>query len=241
MKGTLADPDYGPLVHTLKQSDLLNQTDCVSLQAMVAELQETFDKAQIFRTRTELEVSVLNDIKFPTPASKYWQAMRDQSVMFTALVMLSYDYRENLINIKLKQLEIDSAPKGSSEYNTLKKELLYVDLDRLLFDKEEKGREAKARIREMKNLSEIKKREALCMSEEELVSVDNHQLISYTKRWIKQSVVMGGGGSPSERQNLLGQLRSGILCCIEEGILDKVLEGMSEAVQRKVKVEYGIK
>jgi hypothetical protein len=241
MKDTLADPDYGPLVDTLKQSDLLNQTDYVSLQAMVVELQETFDKAQIFRTRTELEVSVLNDTKFPTPASKYWQAMRDQSVMFTALVMLSYDYRENLINIKLKQLEIASAPEGSGEYNTLKKELLYVDLDRLLFDKEEKGREAKARIREMKNLSEIKKREALCMSEEELVSVDNHQLISYTKRWIKQSVVMGGGGSPSERQNLLGQLRSGILCCIEKGILDKVLEGMSKAVQRKIRTDYGIK
>lgn len=239
----LTSPDYDPLVGTLEESNLLDHSDCTSLQAMIVELQETFKKTQIFRTRTELEVSILNDIKFPTPASKYWQAMRDQNVMFVALVMLSYDYRENLINIKLKQLEIDSAPAPVSDdsYNALKKELLYIDMDRLLFNKEEQEREAKARIREMKNLSEIKQREALCMSKEDLASVDNHQLISYTKRWIKQSVAMGGSGSPSERQNLLGQLRSGILSCIEKGLLEQVLEGLNEQHKFQIKAEYGIK
>lgn len=239
------NPDYGPLVNNLKESNLLDQSDCTSLQTMIAELQETLDKTQIFRTRTEMDVSVLNDIKFPTPASKYWQSMREQNIMFKELVRLSYDYRENLIRIKLKQLEINSTsvsiPAAPDDYNALQKELLDVDMDRLLFGKGQQEREAKARIRELHHWSEIKKREALQMSREELATVDNHQLISYTKRWIKQSIAMGGEGSPAERQNLLGQLRSGILCCIENGVMNKVLEGFKKQHQDKIKTEYGIK
>ena len=52
---------------------------------------------------TEVPVSVLNDIKFPTPAAKYWQAMREQNVMFQELVMLSYEYRKNLVEIWQRQ------------------------------------------------------------------------------------------------------------------------------------------
>lgn len=238
-------PDYGPLVNALKESNLLDQSDCTSLQTMHVELQEAVGKAQRFRTRTEMEVASLNDIKFPTPASKYWQAMREQTVMLVELVRLSSDYRESLIKIKLKQLEIDSAPVSTPaapvDYNALQKELLVVDMDRLLFDKGQQEREAKARARELRHWSEIKEREALQMSREELASVDNHQLISYTKRWIKQSIAMGGGGSPAERQNLLGQLRSGVRCCTKNGVMNKVLEGLEKRHQDQIKAEYGIK
>ena len=47
------------------------------------------------------------------------------------------------------------------------------------------------------------------MTVEQLEDVDNHQLVSYTQRWIRQAIAMGDNGSPAERQNLLGQLESG--------------------------------
>ena len=208
--------------------------DLDGLKELTNELRDTFIKTQVFRTRTEMEVSVLNDIKFPTPALKYWQSMREQNVMFTELVLLSYDYRENLIRLKILQREFEQ------EKDDLKRELLKVDLDRKMFVSKEQERTAKARVRELKDWSEIKEREAKQMSRFDLLEVDNSQLIGYTKRWIKQAIAMGEGGSPAERQNLLGQLRSGIVCCIRKGVIKQVLKGFDSNIQQQIKKDYSI-
>jgi hypothetical protein len=223
------------LLDTINNSALLSKDDLDSLEVLSGELQETFVKTQIHRTRTEMEVSVLNSTKFPTPSLKYWQAMREQNVMFTELVILSYEYRRNQIEIKILERDI---PK---EENLLEQDLLWLEVERKTFIGKQQERVAKARIREIEDWSSIKEREAQQMDQEELADVDNSQLIGYTKRWINQSIIMGGGGSPSERQNLLGQLRSGILVCIEKGILNKVLKGFDPRIQKQIKEEYRIK
>ncbi len=219
----------------IQQSDILTKDDFAVLNPLKQELQTTFKKSQVFRTRTEMEVSVLNDLKFPTHSSKYWQSMREQNVMFTELVMLSYGYRKNLVEIKKLQRSLET------EKDDLEKELLQIKIEKRMFKSKIQERTAKDRIRELKAWSEIKEREAEKMSKEELKDVDNHQLISYTKRWIKQSIAMGEGGSPAERQNLLGQLRSGIMLCIEKGILIEVIKDFHPNVQKKIKKEYGLK
>ena len=182
-----------------------------------------------------MEISVLNAIKHPTPASKYWQSVREQNVMFQELVMLSYEYRKNVIKIKMIKRKIDK------EEDDLERELLQVELERKLFILKQQEKVAKDRIREISMWSDIKTREAQAMSKEDLADVDAHQLISYTKRWIKQSIIMGGSGSPAERQNLLGQLRSGILACYKKGILNKVLSAYDKEIQDKIKREYNFK
>ncbi|MBE9592704.1 MAG: hypothetical protein IMF19_04420 [Proteobacteria bacterium] len=223
------------LLDTINNSALLSKQDLDSLEILSGELQETFVKTQIHRTRTEMEISVLNSTKFPTPALKYWQAMREQNVMFTELVLLSYEYRKNQVEIKILERDI------AKEQNNLESELLQIECEKKTFVGRQQERVAKARIGEIKNWSDIKEREAQQMSEEELAEVDNSQLIGYTKRWINQSIIMGDSGSPPERQNLLGQLRSGILACIGKGILNKVLEGFDPRIQKQIKEEYRIK
>lgn len=222
------------LLDTINESSLLSKKDLDDLEALSGELQETFVKTQVHRTRTEMEVSVLNSTKFPTPSLKYWQAMREQNVMFTELVMLSYEYRKNLVEIKLLERDI------MGESDNLERELLQIELEKKTFIGKQQERVAKARIREIKDWSDIKEREARQMSEEDLIEVDNPQLIGYTKRWINQSIMMGSNGSPPERQNLLGQLRSGILACIDKEILEKVLEGLDPRIQKQIKEEYRI-
>lgn len=222
------------VLDNINQSNLLSRDDLDSLEKLSSELQETFTKTQIHRTRTEMEVSVLNATKFPTSSLKYWQAMREQNVMFTELVMLSFEYRKNRIEIKI--LERDMA----KEQDNLEKELLQIELEKKTFIGKQQERVAKARIREIKDWSVIKAREACSMTAVDLSDVDNSQLIGYTKRWINQSIAMGGGGSPAERQNLLGQLRSGILACIEKNIMHEVLNDFSPEIQNKIKKEYGI-
>lgn len=222
------------LFNSISQSALLTEDDFDSLKEMAGELSDTFIKTQIFRTRTEMEVSVLNDLKFPTSALKYWQSMREQNVMFTELVSLSYDYRRNLIEIQILERDI------VNEEDDLRKALLKVDLDQKIFRSKEQERVAKARTRELRAWSEIKAREAQQMTPADLADVDNSQLIGYTKRWIKQSIAMGGGGSPPERQNLLGQLRSGIQCCVEKGVIGEVLDGFGPQVTKQIRKEYGL-
>jgi len=216
----------------IQGSDILTKEDFDVLAPLALELQEGFKKSQVFRTRTEMEVSVLNDIKHPTPASKYWQAMKEQNVMFSELVMLSYEYRKKLVEIKKIQRDIPL------EKDELEKELKQIELEKEMFLLKNQERTAKDRIRELKAWSEIKEREASLMSKNELADVDNHQLISYVKRWIKQSIHMGGTGSPAERQNLLGQLHSGITLCIKEGIMKNVLDGFPEEIQDTIRAEY---
>ena len=222
------------LIDNINTIGLVTDEDFLALKEMGGELAETFEKAQCFRTKTEMEVSVLNDLKFPTPSAKYWQSVREQNIMFTELVRLSYEYRRNLIEVEIKKRDIEL------ETDDLKRQLLEIDLEEKMFARMQQEKIAKSRIEELRGWSEIKEREAAQMSEEDLANVDNPQLIGYTKRWIKQSMVMGENGSPAERQNLLGQLRSGIMSCIKKGVLERVLEGFSIEVQTQIKQEYGL-
>jgi len=84
----------------IQESSILTTKDWESLFVIKDELKHTWETVQVFRTRTEMEVSVLQDLKHPTPDAKYWQAIREQNVMFTELVTLSYEYRKKAVELK---------------------------------------------------------------------------------------------------------------------------------------------
>jgi len=213
---------------------ILDDSDKSIIESLKDELVETREKSQIFRTRTEMEVSVLNDTYFPTHASKYWQAMREQNVHFNELAMLSFEYRKNEVECKKLKRQIEN------EEDDLERELLEIELEKTQYIMTGQQKAAKGRVREILNWSDIKQREAKYMTDVELADVDVHQLISYTKRWIKQMIDMGTNGSPSEMQNLLGQLRAGITACIRNGIINQVLIDFPESIQKQICNEYSI-
>ncbi len=219
--------EYGELPFGIvEQSDILTSGDFDALKALAPELKETFLKSQVFRTRTEMEVSVLNDMKHPTPASKYWQSVREQNVMFHELVMLSYEYRKNLVEIQI--LKRDT----KKEKDTLNKQLLQIDIERKEFIARNHERVAKDRIREIQQWSEIKEREAKRMTELELSGVDSHQLVSYTRRWVQQASLMSDQTPQGERQNLIGQLQSGLNACKRSGLMEQVYAGFDPRVKQ---------
>lgn len=215
-------------------SDLLTKDDLDVVARLKNELVHTLKKTQIHRTRTEMEVSVLNETKFPTPASKYWQSLREQGVMFEELILLSFEYRKKQVEVKILKRQFDS------EEDDLEKELLKIEIEKEQYIMSAQERVAKARIREIGDWSEIKTRELGKMNGDDVNDPDHHQLISYTKRWIQQSILMGNNGSPAERQNLLGQLRSGIKTCIKLGLLDIVLADFPAQIQQDIRRSYGV-
>jgi hypothetical protein len=199
----------------IESSKILKQEDLQQLSALSGELQDTFLNTQMFRTRTEMEASVLNDLKHPTADSKYWQSMREQNVMFHELVMLSYEYRKNQVEIKILERDI------TDESDELKRELLQIEIEKKQFIGINQERTAKDRIREIQEWHEIKE-SLVPLMECDTTDVNTHQLYGYTLRWINQLQGLSESASISERNNLLGQLQKGLRLCRERGIIDKV-------------------
>lgn len=208
------------LLDLINQSELLKQEDTDLLSSIQDELIDTFQKSQIFRTRTEMEISVLNDIKHPTPDSKYWQAVREQNVMLNETLSLGFDYRKKTLELKKAERDLDKIE------DEIDREIEGVEIEKIKFELKNMERVAKDRIREIMDWSDIKKRESKRMKTDG-TNPNDHQLESYTQRWIKQGQVMKSGGSQGERQNLIGQLTSGLKACKEQGVL-KNIKGLSD-------------
>jgi len=111
--------DLKPILSVLKEED------AQAVVALKEELTDTWTKKQIFRTETEMRISVLNDGKHPTQASKYWQSVREQNAMFEALMGLSFDLRRNQIKRMKLERKLEAAINSGDD---LKQMELQIDL-----------------------------------------------------------------------------------------------------------------
>ena len=201
-------------LEAIRDSDFLTKEDWEALVTMRDELQDTFEKRQMWRTETEMRVSVLNDMKFPTPSAKYWQAVREQNVFFTEMVTLSFEYRRN--NVKVQQLHRDIG----AEEDDLQRKLLEIDLEEALFRKRHMEVAAKNRIRELKLWSRIK--DELEPQVADTQSPNTHQLVSYTRRYLQQAAHLTEQTPPADRNNILGTLQTALRWCGQRGVLHEV-------------------
>jgi len=187
-----------------KESDnlhnILDPNDVTDFKGMVEELRDTWTKKQVFRTETEMRFSVLNDMKYPTKASKYWQCVREQNVYLENLMSLSFDYRRT--EVKLKRLE----QKLKDETDELKKELIQIDIDEKTYSKANMELTAKDRMREIKLWSQLKKEVDDGTFDKQ--NVNTHQLESYHKIMLNRKDTLTPGSSQPEVFNVLGQLQT---------------------------------
>ena len=179
---------------------------------MTEELRDTWTKKQIFRTETEMRFSVLNDFKYPTKASKYWQCVREQNVYLEQLMTLSFEHRRNEAKIKQLERKLD---KETDEY---KKELYKIDLDEKKFSKVSMELTAKDRMREIKLWSNIKQEVDDGSFDKD--DVNTHQLESYHKIMINKKETLTAGSSQPEVFNVIGQLKSIEKIKKERGLLE---------------------
>ena len=180
--------------------NILDPNDVKDFKALTEELRDTWTKKQVFRTETEMRFSVLNDMKYPTPAAKYWQCVREQNVYLENLMSLSFEYRRN--EVKIKKLE----EKLLTEEDSLKKELFQIDIDEKNFAKASMQLTARDRMREIKLWSKLKKEVDDGTFDKE--DVNTHQLESYHKIMINRKDTLTAGSSQPEVFNVLGQLQT---------------------------------
>ena len=179
-------------------NNLLEPNDLKSFKGMVDELRETWSKKQIFRTETEARFSVLQDNRYPTAASKYWQCVREQSVYLENLMSLSFDYRRNEAKIKWLQKKIET------ETDEYKLECYKIDLDEKLYSKASMEQVAKDRMREISMWSKLKKE--FDDGTFDTKNVNTHQLESYHKMYLNKAKSITPGTSEAEVFNIMGQL-----------------------------------
>jgi len=203
-------------LESVQQTGFLNEDDWSDMIKMQTELQDTFEKRQIWRTETEMRISVLNDLHFPTPASKYWQCVREQGVFFENLAALAFDYRRNDIKIKRieKEIEVLKCDIEKTLSDTWKKELRLeekqVDLEEARFKRTNMQVAAKDRVREIRLWSKIKDEMVTQDPNFDTKNVDSHQLISYAHSFANDAARVNENTPPADRINLEGKLLSAI-------------------------------
>ena len=181
-------------------NQILDPEQVAKFKSLTNELRDTWTKKQMFRTKTEMEFSVLNDAKYPTNAAKYWQCVREQNTHMENLMHLSFDARKNDIEIKQKLKELEE------EKDELKKELIQVEIDQKTYSKASMQLVAAHRMREVTEWSNFKK--IYNDGTFDTKNVDTHQLLSYKKVMKNRKNTLTPGSSQPEVFNVLGQLQT---------------------------------
>ena len=181
-------------------NNLLDPDDVKEFSQLTNELRDTWTNKQVFRTETEMRMSVLQDAKYPTKAAKYWQCVREQNVFLEQLMSLSFEARRNEVKIKrLKQ-------KFEKETDELKKELIQIDIDEKTYSVANMQLVARDRMREIKLWSVLKKE--FDDGSFDTKDVNTHQLDSYHLMMKNKAETLTSGSSQPEVFNVLGQLQT---------------------------------
>jgi hypothetical protein len=177
---------------------ILKKEDNEQLSKIIDEIYDTLNKRQIFRTDTEARFSVLNDGKFPTRASKYWQSIREQAGMVESLISMVYEMKKNNIHIEQNKEKIEK------EKDKWEKEILKIQLDELLWKKSSMEQVARDRVREILMWSKIK--DELDDGSFDTTNPNTHQIESLRMQLEERAKAITPGTSQPEVLNVIGPL-----------------------------------
>ena len=194
-------------------SALLSEKQIEELAGQIDQINADWSSQTIWRTWTEANCSVLNDLKFPTSAAKYHQAKKEKLVFFEQLLMLSFIFREAQIDLAevLEKLE-----KAIGH----KRERLEVKRDRLQFSIEGMHLQARERIREITMWSQIM--QSLDDGTFDTVDKDTDELLGLTIRYCRELPAAQRSKDAAASINIVGQAYTLLKECTRRGVDDQL-------------------
>jgi len=190
-------------------SEVISPEDINKLDAIQDSLMLSVDTRTIWRTQVEAEVSVLNDLKYPTPAAKFHQAAKEQVVFFDNLHHLSFDYRRKLLDLEEIDQKIADAEPGSIEARRLE-----IDREEAIYMLAVMQHEGRERVREIVMWEEIKQK---CLKADPTIHPEDKnadQLKGFTLRYIRElPAAFRSTTDPGSANNIIGQAASGLAEC----------------------------
>lgn len=232
--------NYLQSLKEIEKSDILSKDKAIQLSELSNNLEHRFNVAQRFRSRYEMENSVLGDVKFPTPDAKYWQSVREQMVHFENLVLLSYEYKKNLGNLEIlkcekEEIEIEiklksslikksNQPKSALDL-TIRKLSAHLSIKEAEIGQTEfslicQEKIAQDRLREVLSWEDIM-RKIIPDMKHGIDSYEEHQPESSYQRFYQEANMIqhAQGAGPADVRNILGQLGMADKRLKEQGII----------------------
>ena len=171
-------------VKNIKANTILSPSDEKIIMNLSQELQRVFEVKQIWRTSIEAKYSILNDVRFPTPASKYWQCIKEQDLFWQQLVYLSLEYQKHQGELELLEIQLDEII-GNDKKASATRKIITSNINGIKFNLMQDRLHAHDRVREI-NMWEKLKNEQIAKADFDINDVEKHQLESYKERWIKE-------------------------------------------------------
>ncbi len=212
---------------------LLNKKDTDFLESNRELFEHSTDIVQKFRTPTEMNISVLNDIDNPTADAKYWQLQREVNAHYNEIKQAEFEMRRKLL--KLERLTMEQSQLNTTDekisyqgksfiYDSITFEDKQVDIDETKWSIENLKKVTAARVEELRNWKAIQEdlKPQLEFSD---TNPDEHQLISYTRKFIMSAMALQQSkASASEAKNILAHLYTSIRYAKKHGLLNKIVE-----------------
>lgn len=219
---------------SLKAANFLTQENFEWLAENSEFSQEQYEKKQIWRTRTEMETSVLNDLKYPNNAAKYWQCNREYSVFLEQLTLLAYEYQDTLIDIE----ELEHKINNPEDDFQLKRDK--VELQRKIYSKRNQELQSADRMRELRHWKELM--DEYDDGSFDKMDVNNHQLVSYAQSDLQRVFMAESGQSQmteGEKRNLYGRLGTSLKKASKEGSLPQIMSVIPEKAAKAIMPKFG--
>jgi hypothetical protein len=182
---------------------VLKPEDAQEVLRLKEELADNWNKKQIFRTETEMRVSVLNDAKHPTLASKYWQSVREMSAHFDAMMGLSFEMRRNEVKRLRLEKKMKEAEEKGDQLDIIEAQ---IDLDENLYAKACMEQVAHDRVREIQTWSKIKSELNDGTFDDQ--NVNAHQAESLQLKLVNRVQALNPNSDSNEIINALGPLQT---------------------------------
>ena len=166
----------------ITQLDLLDKSDTQTLMSLSSELEEAFNIKEHWRTEFLARNSVLNDVSFPSLASKWWQSVREQDAFFNALIQTAIQHKKTLAErdiLECELLEIKCKTKKSNALRNYKD----AEIEEKNFSILTQKHQAHHRIRELGMWQKIKNEIVAKDPSFDRTNPNSHQAETFKKRW----------------------------------------------------------
>lgn len=140
---------------TIETTNILADERFRKLAELEDKLIAGYENRIIFRAPYLMQVSVLDNVKHPTPDAKYWQANLERSVMYQNLVELSFDYREREADIEIKKALLNEQTQKNTTLAKARAGKSQIQIERLQTQLVAMRKEADDRAREIIGWTEI--------------------------------------------------------------------------------------
>lgn len=222
----------------VNSANILDAKTIKKLRMIEEELEHGFSVRQRFRPRFLMEVSVLNDMKFPTADAKYWQCNLERDTHFKNLVELSFNYKEKIADIHILEAELHELERSQeSEITEAKIEKKDVQIkhekNTLTFMK----KEAHERVREITNWTDImtQLRPKLKYSKD---NPEEHMPESYSLRFAREREAMQIAGRENAAHDLAGAMN--IISLAKTAFDNPAVLALIEEQKKKKKLKGGL-